>query len=171
MRDEYYTGYGELGERTEYRRYVSYDSRRSGQDMLYRIYASLSPVTGGSYFGYPVYISLYLDGACEVSGDTVKAASPERWSSSIDYDSGWITVSGKSGGTTALTVRLYSGSGSSRDQRYNYSLEVEPGSSLEDFGLTAGDATIGQTGTLTVTKPDSGYEFRFPTPLAAARVR
>lgn len=139
----------------------SYDSRRSGQDMLYRVYASLSPVTGGSYFGYPVYISLYLDGACEVSGDTVKAASPERWSSSIDYDSGWITVSGKSGGTTALTVRLYSGSGSSRDQRYNYSLEVEPGSSLEDFGLTAGDATIGQTGTLTVTKPDSGYEFRF----------
>ena len=52
----------------------SYDSRRSGQDMLYRVYASLSPVTGGSYFGYPVYISLYLDGACEVSGDTVKAA-------------------------------------------------------------------------------------------------
>ena len=139
----------------------SYDSRRSGQDMLYRVYASLSPVTGGSYFGYPVYISLYLDGACEVSGDTMKAASPERWSSSIDYDSGWITASGKSGGTTALTVRLYSGSGSSRDQRYNYSLEVEPGSSLEDFRLAAGDATIGQTGTLTVTKPGSGYEFRF----------
>ena len=36
----------------------SYDSRRSGQDMLYRVYASLSPVTGGSYFGYPVYILL-----------------------------------------------------------------------------------------------------------------
>ena len=62
----------------------SYDSQRSGQDMRYRIYASLSPVTGGSYFGYPVYISLYLDGACEVSGDTVKAALPERWSSSIE---------------------------------------------------------------------------------------
>ena len=84
-----------------------YDSQRSGQDMRYRIYASLAPVTGGSYFGYPVYISLYLDGDCAVSGGTVKAASPDRWSSAIEYDSGWITVSGKSGGTTALTVRLY----------------------------------------------------------------
>ena len=42
---------------------LAYDSQRSGQDMRYRIYASLAPVTGGSYFGYPVYISLYLDGA------------------------------------------------------------------------------------------------------------
>ena len=54
----------------------SYDSQRSGQDMRYRICASLAPVTGGSYFGYPIYISLYLDGDCAVSGDTVKAASP-----------------------------------------------------------------------------------------------
>ena len=140
---------------------LAYDSQRSGQDMRYRIYASLAPVTGGSYFGYPVYISLYLDGDCAVSGGTVKAASPDRWSSAIEYDSGWITVSGKSGGTTALTVRLYSGSGSSRDQRYSYALDVEPGSSTEDFRLAAGDAAIGQTGTLTVTKPGSGYTFRF----------
>ena len=140
---------------------LAYDSQRSGQDMRYRIYASLAPVTGGSYFGSPVYISLYLDGDCAVSGGTVKAASPDRWSSAIEYDSGWITVSGKSGGTTALTVRLYSGSGSSRDQRYSYALDVEPGSSAEDFRLAAGDAAIGQTGTLTVTKPGSGYTFRF----------
>ena len=140
---------------------LAYDSQRSGQDMRYRIYASLAPVTGGSYFGYPVYISLYLDGDCAVSGGTVKAASPDRWSSGIEYDSGWITVSGKSSGTTDLTVRLYSGSGSSRDQRYSYALDVEPGSSAEDFRLAAGDATIGQTGTLTVTKPGSGYTFRF----------
>ena len=139
----------------------SYDSQRAGEDMRYRVYASLSPVTGGSYFGYPVYISVYLDGACEVSGDTVKASSPDRWSSAIEYDSGWLTVSGKSSGSTALTVRLYSGSGSSRDQRYSYSLPVEAGSSAEDFGLSAGDATIGQTGTLTVTKPGNGYTFRF----------
>ena len=139
----------------------SYDSQRSGQDMRYRIYASLAPVTGSSYFGYPVYISMYLDGDCAVSGDTVKAASPDRWSGSIEYDSGWITVSDKSSGTTDLTVRLYSGSGSSRDQRYSYALDVEPGSSAEDFKLAAGDATIGQTGTLTVTKPGSGYTFQF----------
>ena len=56
----------------------SYDSQRSGQDMRYRIYASLAPVTGGSYFGYPIYISLYLDGDCAVSGSTVKAAARQR---------------------------------------------------------------------------------------------
>ena len=139
----------------------SYDSQRAGRDMRYRIRAALSPVTGGSYFGYPVYIALYLDGACAVSGDTVKAASPDRWSSAIEYDSGWLTVSGKSGGTTALTVRLYSGSGSSRDQQYSYALEVEPGGTAEDFALSAGDVTIGQAGTLTVVKPGGGYTFRF----------
>ena len=60
---------------------------------------TVAPLTGASYFGYPIYISLYLDGDCAVSGGTVKAASPDRWSSAIEYDSGWITVSGKSGGT------------------------------------------------------------------------
>lgn len=29
-----------------------YDSRRSGGDMQYRIYVTVAPLTGASYFGY-----------------------------------------------------------------------------------------------------------------------
>ena len=103
---------------------VSYDYQRSGTTMQYRIRVALSAITGGSYFGYPIYLGLTLDGAAVVGSYTVKAASPSQWSSAITYDSGWINVYGKISGTTALRVRLYSGSGSSRDNIYAYNLPV-----------------------------------------------
>ena len=103
---------------------VSYDSQRSGRSMQYRIRVSFAAITGASYFGYPIYLSLTLDGTSAVSGYTVKAASPNQWNSAITYDSGWVNVSNKTGGTTSLKVRIYSGSGSSRDNTYTYSLPV-----------------------------------------------
>lgn len=103
---------------------ISYDSQRSGTSMRYCIRVSLAPMTGGNSFPYPVYLGLTLDDSAEVSGYAVKAASPGQWSSAIIYDSGWVNVSGKTGGTTALTVRLYSGGGSSRDAVYSYDLPV-----------------------------------------------
>lgn len=66
-----------------------YDSRRSGGDMQYRIYVTVAPLTGASYFGYPIYLTVYVDGDCVDSGYTLKQASPSRWSGSIEYDSGW----------------------------------------------------------------------------------
>ena len=103
---------------------ISYDYQRSGTSMQYRVRVSLAAITGGSYFGYPIYLGLTLDGAAVVSGYTVKAASPNQWSSAITYDSGWVNVYGKTSGITSLRVRLYSGSGSSRDNTYAYSLPV-----------------------------------------------
>lgn len=135
-----------------------YDSRRSGSAMQYRIYVTVEPLTGASYFGYPIYLSVYVDGSCVSSGYTLKAASPNRWSSSIEYDSGWVTAAGASG-SAPLTIRLYSGSGSTRDDSYGYALPVERAESIGDFSLTAGDAVVGQTGTLTITRPGYGYSF------------
>lgn len=103
---------------------VSYDYQRAGTTMQYRIRVSLAAITGGSYFGYPIYLGLTLDGSAVVGGYTVKAASPSQWSSAITYDSGWVNVYGKTSGTTALRVHLYSGSGSSRDNTYAYALPV-----------------------------------------------
>lgn len=144
-----------------------YDSRRSGSAMQYRIYVTVAPLTGASYFGYPIYLSVTVDGGSVCSGHTLKAASPSRWSSAIEYDSGWVTVAGAVG-TAPLGIRLYSGSGSARDDSYGYALPVERVEDIGDFSLTAGDAVIGQTGTLTLTRPGYGYSFTFSYVLGAA---
>ena len=144
-----------------------YDSRRSGGDMQYRIYVTVAPLTGASYFGYPIYLTVYVDGDCVDSGYTLKQASPSRWSGSIEYDSGWVTAAGAMG-SAPLSIRLYSGSGSTRDDSYGYALPVERVESIGDFTLTAGDAVIGQAGTLTVTRPGYGYSFAFRYALGSA---
>ena len=144
-----------------------YDSRRSGGDMQYRIYVTVAPLTGASYFGYPIYLTVYVDGDCVDSGYTLKQASPSRWSGSIEYDSGWVTAAGAVG-SAPLSIRLYSGSGSTRDDSYGYALPVERVESIGDFTLTAGDAVIGQAGTLTVTRPGYGYSFAFRYALGSA---
>ena len=122
-----------------------YESQRSGSSMQYRILVTIDPLTGASYFGYPIYLSVYVDGSGVTSGYTMKAASPNRWSSAITYNSGWVTVTGY-GSYVPLSIRLYSGSGSSRDDSYSYTLPVERMESIGDFTLTAGNATMGQTG-------------------------
>ena len=144
-----------------------YDSRRSGGDMQYRIYVTVAPLTGAAYFGYPIYLTVYVDGDCVDSGYTLKQASPSRWSGSIEYDSGWVTAAGAVG-SAPLSIRLYSGSGSTRDDSYGYALPVERVESIGDFTLTAGDAVIGQAGTLTVTRPGYGYSFAFRYALGSA---
>lgn len=144
-----------------------YDSRRSGSAMQYRIYVTVAPLTGASYFGYPIYLSVTVDGGSVCSGHTLKAASPSRWSSAIEYDSGWVTAAGAVG-TAPLGIRLYSGSGSARDDSYGYALPVERVEDIGDFSLTAGDAVIGQTGMLTLTRPGYGYSFTFSYVLGAA---
>lgn len=137
-----------------------YESQRSGSSMQYRIWVTIDPLTGASYFGYPIYLSVYVDGSGVTSGYTMKAASPNRWSSAITYNSGWVTVTGY-GSYVPLSIRLYSGSGSSRDDSYSYTLPVERMESIGDFTLTAGNATMGQTGTLTLTRPGYGYSCQF----------
>ena len=144
-----------------------YDSRRSGSTMQYRIYVTVAPLTGASYFGYPIHLSVTVDGGSVCSGQTLKAASPSRWSSAIEYDSGWVTAAGAVG-TAPLGIRLYSGSGSARDDSYGYALPVERVEDIGDFSLTAGDAVIGQTGTLTLTRPGYEYSFTFSYVLGAA---
>ena len=126
----------------------SYEHRRSVSDMQYRISVTINPLTSsGSYFGYPIYAQITLAGSV-VASTTLKAASPSTWSSAITYTSGWFTVSNKTSGTTALAIRLYSGSGSSRDQTYTYSLTVDPAKSL----VSATSGNIGSPLTISITR-------------------
>lgn len=126
----------------------SYEHKRSVSDMQYRISVTINPLTSsGSFFGYPIYAQIKLAGTV-VDSKTLKEPSPSTWSSAITYTTGWFTVSNKTSGTTALAIRLYSGSGSSRDQTYTYSLEVDPAKSL----VSATNGYIASPLTISITR-------------------
>lgn len=114
-----------------------YEHQRSGSDMQYRVRITINPLS--SRFGYPIYLQISLAGNV-VDSQTMKVASTASWSTAITHTTDWITVSNKTAGTTSLAVRLYSGSGSSRDNTYTYALAVDPARS--DVA-----ATNGYTGT------------------------
>lgn len=135
-----------------------YDYQRSGSSMQYKVKIVLGAVTGASYFGFPIYTTISLDGTAKVSGYTLKSASPSQWSSGITYETGWLTVSGKTTGTTALTIRLYSGSGNTRDTSYAYSLYVAPAATTPTFSSTT--VTMGQSVTINLPRASSSFTHR-----------
>ena len=131
----------------------TYEHRRSGADMQYRVGITINPLTSsGSFFGYPIYAQLTLAGSV-VASTTLKAASPTAWSTAITYTSGWFTVNNKTSGTTALAIRLYSGSGSSRDQTYTYALAVD--ASKSEVSATSG--YIGSPLTISITRYSTAF--------------
>lgn len=106
---------------------VTYGKYRSGADMVYSVGLSISTVTGQYWFGYPIYAQIYVNGEGSPRYSvTLKNASPSQWSSNINYNTGNFVVSNKTTGTTGLAVRLYSGSGSSRDETYYFDMGVDP---------------------------------------------
>ena len=133
---------------------IAYDYQRSGTDMQYKVKVTIHTLPySDSYFGYPIYATIKLDGTAKVTGHRIKAASPSVWEEALVYETGWLTVSGKSSGTTALSVNLYSGSGEDRDKTYSYALYVVPAASTMTFDAF----TMGSAGTITVSRSGSSY--------------
>lgn len=131
----------------------SYEMRRNGADMQYRIRVTVGTVTGQSYFGYPIYLKVYLQSSLKDT-HTLKSASPSQWSSNIVYTSEWFTISNKTSGTTSLSLNVYSGSGSSRNSTYSYSLPIEPAASV--LGSIS-SFTFGNAINIPITKYNSGF--------------
>lgn len=131
---------------------LSYDYYRSGANMVYAVYVSVQPVTGAKYFGYPIYVSVTMDGAGHGSG-TIKSASPSQWSSALNWNTGWQTIYNKTSGSTSVGIRIYSGSGSSRDTTYWYSMTVSPAGST----ITAANGTLGTQQTITINKQNPSF--------------
>ena len=131
----------------------AYEMRRSGADMQYRIRITVGTVTGGSFFGYPIYSKVYLQNSLKDT-HTLKSASPSQWSSSIVYTTEWYTISNKTSGTTSLSINIYSGSGSSRNSTYSYTLPIEPGASV--LG-TISNFTFGNAINIPITKYNSDF--------------
>ena len=125
----------------------SYTKKREGSTQYYKITVNCDPCTGTHYFGYPIYLSIKLDGST-VATKTLKNASPSQWSSSLSYTTGWLAVKNKTTGTTSLAIRVYSGLGSSRNKTYSYSLPIDPAASK----IGATDADIESTSTISITR-------------------
>ncbi len=132
--------------------HLSYERRRAGADMEYRVQVDIDPVSGASYFGYPIYLDLTVAGVKHLTA-TLKNAYPSRWSSAISYVSAWYSVSNKVSGTTPLDIRLYSGMGTVRDVTYSYDLPIDPAAST----LTADDGTLGTRQRITVTRQNTAF--------------
>lgn len=130
----------------------TYDYYRSGANMVYNVHVSVQPVTGAKYFGYPIYVEVKMDGSAHGSG-TIKSASPSQWSSAINWSTGNQTISNKTSGSTSLSIRVYSGSGSSRNTTYSYSMAVSPAGST----LTASNGTLGTAQTITINKQNASF--------------
>ena len=130
----------------------AYEHQRSGADMQYRVQVTISTIGSSSYFGYPIYMKLTMDGALRET-TTLKSASPNQWSSAITYTSPWYTVSNKTSGTTVVSFNLYSGSGSTRNDTYSYSMTVDPAASI----LTVSNGTLGTALSMTVTKYNTAF--------------
>ncbi len=131
----------------------AYEMRRSGADMQYRIKVTVGTVTGQSYFGFPIYLKVYLQSSLKDT-HTLKSASPSQWSSSIVYTTDWFTISNKTSGTTSLRLNIYSGSGSTRNSNYDYSLPIEPAGSV--LGSIS-SFTFGSAINIPITKYNSGF--------------
>lgn len=130
----------------------SYEKKREGAIQYYQVTVSCDPCTGASYFGYPIYLEIKLDGTTAATY-TLKNASPSQWSSALTYTTGWLTVPNKTDGTTALAIRIYSGLGSSRNTTYSYTLSIDPAASK----IGATDANIESTSTISITKYDPNF--------------
>lgn len=139
---------------------IAYEWQRSGNDMQYKVQVTVDTLPySDSSFGYPIYAEVYLDGPMKAA-TTLKAASPAKWSSALVWTTGWLTVSDKTADTTKLDVRLYSGSGSSRDSTWTDWLwvqPVEPESTDEPSTISASAFTMGESGTITINKKHSHY--------------
>lgn len=131
-----------------------YDYRRRGASMQYKIKIVIGTITGASYFGYPIYTTISLDGTSKISGHTLKNASPSQWSTNIVYETDWLEVSGKTTGTTSLVIRLYSGSGSSRDSSYSYALYVSPAATIP---VVTGTPELGDSITINLPRADNSF--------------
>lgn len=131
----------------------SYDKKREGSTQYYSIGVSCHPLNSGtSYFGYPIYVEISLDGVVKTSY-TLKNASPNKWSAAISNSTGWLSVANKTIGTTSLTIRIFSGSGSSRTATYSYSLAVDPAAST----ITCTKANIESNPTITISRASSSF--------------
>lgn len=129
--------------------YLTYDyeKQRDGADMLYRLQITVSAISSASSFGYPIYGKVLINGST-VETKTIKNASPSRWSNALVWVTGWHRVNNKTSGSTPVSINIYSGSGSTRNQTNSYSLLIDPAAS----SISAPSLVLGSASTISLIR-------------------
>ena len=115
---------------------VNYEHSRDGANMRYRVYGSVYLSTNG-YYSNTIEINCYLNGSNVCS----KSQRRTEWNWSWDFDSGWVTVSNKTDGSTPFYFTVVDKNNSSwcNYSSGTYYLTVDPAyfTSTPTFRLTS----------------------------------
>ena len=115
---------------------VNYEHSRDGANMRYRVYGSVYLSTNG-YYSNTIEINCYLNGSNVCS----KSQRSTEWNWSWDFDSGWVTVSNKTEGSTPFYFTVVDKNNSSwcNYSSGTYYLTVDPAyfTSTPTFRLTS----------------------------------
>ena len=122
---------------------IYYNYQRSGADMQYKVKIVLDKLLyADSAYGYNILATIKLDGTTKISAHQIKGNGTYA-SGGYTYETGGLTVAGKTTGTTALSVNIYTTSDPDRiNKTYSYSLTVAPAASGIDSaaGINTGNA-------------------------------
>lgn len=129
----------------------TYDRRRNGAAMEYRVYGYVNTDQATRYFGYYIDASVSISGATSYS-TRLKENNPSTWSSQLTFDTGWKTVSNKTSGTTGVTITLSTNAPRGASS-WSYSMTVDPAGST----LNVTNGTLGVEQTLTLTRYSSNF--------------
>lgn len=129
----------------------TYDRRRNGAAMEYRVYGYVNTDQATRYFGYYIDASVSISGASSYS-TRLKENSPSQWSGQLTFDTGWKTVSNKTSGTTGVTITLSTNAPRGASS-WSYTMAVDPAGST----LNAPNGTLGDEQTLTLTRYSSNF--------------
>lgn len=130
---------------------VNYEHSRDGANMKYHVYGRVYLSTNG-YYGNRIEINCYLNGSNICS----KSEQHSEWNWSWNFDSGWVTVSNKTDGTTpfSFTVKDTQNPSWCNYSSGTYYLDVDPAyfTSTPTFRLTSRTET---TATFSWTTPQT----------------
>lgn len=130
---------------------VNYEHTRDGANMKYHVYGRVYLSTNG-YYSNRVEINCYLNGSNICS----KSEQHSEWNWSWNFDSGWVTVSNKTDGTTpfSFTVKDTQNPSWCNYSSGTYYLDVDPAyfTSTPTFRLTSRTET---TATFSWTTPQT----------------
>lgn len=129
----------------------TYDRRRNGAAMEYRVYGYVNTDQATRHFGYYIDASVSISGATSYS-TRLKENNPSTWSSQLTFDTGWKTVSNKTSGTTGVTITLSTNAPRGASS-WSYSMTVDPAGST----LNAPNGVLGEAQTLTLTRYSSNF--------------
>ena len=115
---------------------VNYEYTRDGANMKYHFWGKVYLETSGGWYHNNLRLKLYLNGSDVYTKDFKSSAT--EWS--INWDSGWLTVSNKTSGTTPFyfTVKDTQNSSWTNYTSRTYQLDVAPAyTSITSFSISA----------------------------------